>query len=540
MPVSVDQRILECMFDTEFDPAAPGRLVDALTYGARAEAKLIAARMVAVADLLVQRTAELNVEGVHPNYMILTGFARASAEVGAALNLTSGAASRLVEQAEALRDRLPRLAALLADGQTDWRTVEIVIARTKFVSSTVIAQIDEDLAKRITGWQCWSEGRITTTVDAKVRALDPAAIAQREHATDRRRVKVSPRGDGTAKIDAVVTTRAGLTFDAKLSEMSARVCAKDPRSKDQRRSDAIEALAEDRELSCECGRAECPTRSAAPQPEPSSPPVVFNVVAERDTVVGAGTTPGYVLGYGVIDADLVRELAAEATMRLVTEPDVDAAAALRYQPTVSVQRWVRCRDLTCRFPGCEHPAEDCDVDHTMPFDHTNPTRGGLTVPANLKCLCRFHHRLKTFGGWSDTQYPDGTVVWTSPSGKTYRTTPGGADLFNSFATVPCGQPQPARPPKLSRAARVEQTRAKNRRLRPVNEKYSYTQKARRKELDRRRNHNRMRATLKLFKGDEPSKSPYCTWINDPFEPEELPPDWEPPPPPPLNPEDPPF
>ncbi|MCV7337235.1 MULTISPECIES: hypothetical protein [Mycolicibacterium] len=165
---------------------------------------------------------------------------------------------------------------------------------------------------------------------------------------------------------------------------------------------------------------------------------------------------------------------------------------------------------------------------------------GAASRANLECLCRFHHRLKTFGGWSDTQYPDGTVVWTSPSGKTYRTTPGGADLFNSFATVPCGQPQPARPPKLSRAARVEQTRAKNRRLRPVNEKYSYTQKARRKELDRRRNHNRMRVTLKLFKGDEPSKSPYCTWINDPFEPEELPPDWEPPPPPPLNPEDPPF
>lgn len=528
------------MFDIEFDPEAPGRLVDALTCGARAEAQLIAARMAAVADLLVQRTAELNVEGVHPNYMILTGFARASAEVGAALNLTAAAASRLVTQAETLRDQLPRLGAVLAEGQTDWRTVEIVIARTRFVTSKAMAQIDAELAEQVSGWQCWSDGRITTTVDAKVKRLDPAAIAQREHATDRRRVKVSPRGDGTAKIDAVVTTRAGLTFDAKLSEMSARLCPRDPRGNDQRRADAIEALAEGRELSCECGRAECPTRAAAPQPVPSSPPVVFNVIAERDTVVGAGTAPGYVFGYGVIDADLVRELAADATTRLVTEPDVDTAAALRYQPTVSVQRWVRCRDLTCRFPGCEHPAEDCDVDHTVPFDHDNPARGGFTVPANLKCLCRFHHRLKTFGGWSDTQYPDGSVVWTSPSGKTYRTTPGGADLFNSFASAPCTQPAPARPPKLSRAARVEQTRAKNRRLRPVNEAYRYTQKARRKELDRRRNRNRMRVTLKLFKGDEPSTSPYCLWINDPFEPEELPPDWEPPPPPPPDPDEPPF
>lgn len=528
------------MFEIEFDPAAPGRLVDALTDGGRAEARLIAKRMAAVADLLAQRTAELNVEGVHPNYMILTGFARTSAEVGAALNLTPGAASRLVGRAEALRDRLPRLAGLLANAQTDWRTVEIVIARTRFVSPKVMAQIDQELAERITGWQCWSDGRIKTTVDAKVRSLDPAAVGEREHATDRRRVDVSPRGDGTAKIDAVVTTRAGLTFDAKLSEMSARMCRNDPRSNDQRRSDAIEALAEGRELSCECGRADCPTRAQAAQSEPSSPPVVFNVVAERDTVLGTGTTPAYVLGYGVIDAELARELAAEATMRLVTEPDVDTAAALRYQPTVSVQRWVRCRDLTCRFPGCEHPAEDCDIDHTVPFDHNNPARGGRTVPANLKCLCRFHHRLKTFGGWEDVQYPDGSVVWTSPSGKTYRTTPGGADLFNSFASAPCTQPAPARPPKLSRAARVEQTRAKNRRLRPVNEAYRYTQQARRKELGRRRNRNRMRATLKLFKGDEPSTSPYCTWINDPFESEELPPDWEPPPPLPPGPDDPPF
>ena len=85
-----------------------------------------------------------------------------------------------------------------------------------------------------------------------------------------------------------------------------------------------------------------------------------------------------------------------------------------------------------------------------------------------------------------------------------------------------------------------QARAKNRRLRPVNETYRYTQKARHKELGRRRNRNRMRATLKLFKGDEPSTSPYCTWINEPFEPEELPPNWEPPPPPPPDPDDPPF
>ena len=33
-----------------------------------------------------------------------------------------------------------------------------------------------------------------------------------------------------------------------------------------------------------------------------------------------------------------------------------------------------------------------DIDHTIPFNHANPKAGGLTVPWNLKCLCRHHYR----------------------------------------------------------------------------------------------------------------------------------------------------
>jgi len=53
--------------------------------------------------------------------------------------------------------------------------------------------------------------------------------------------------------------------------------------------------------------------------------------------------------------------------------------------------------------------------------------------------------------------------------------------------------------------------------------------------------NHMRKMLIIFKGDEPSASPWCTWVNDPFEPEELPLDWRPPPSPsPPDHDDPPF
>jgi hypothetical protein len=62
--------------------------------------------------------------------------------------------------------------------------------------------------------------------------------------------------------------------------------------------------------------------------------------------------------------------------------------------------------------------------------------------SHLKCLCRKHHLLKTFytgvGGWADRQLPDGTMVWTAPTGRTYTTKPGGSLFFPIFAT-PTGE-----------------------------------------------------------------------------------------------------
>ena len=118
--------------------------------------------------------------------------------------------------------------------------------------------------------------------------------------------------------------------------------------------------------------------------------MVINVIAGAETVLGGGSEPGYIEGYGVIDAEQVRQLAADATLRLVEEPVVSVAEAFRYQPSAALERAVRLRDLTCRFPGCDRPAVVCDVDHTVPFDHADPRNGGLTVAANLKCLCRQH------------------------------------------------------------------------------------------------------------------------------------------------------
>ena len=82
------------------------------------------------------------------------------------MNMSPMGATQLVGQAEALDTRLPKVAALLAAGGTDWRTVQVIIARTELVSDSLIARLDASLAERIARWQCWSRRRIINAVDA--------------------------------------------------------------------------------------------------------------------------------------------------------------------------------------------------------------------------------------------------------------------------------------------------------------------------------------------------------------------------------------
>lgn len=89
----------------------------------------------------------------------------------------------------------------------------------------------------------------------------------------------------------------------------------------------------------------------------------------------------------------------------------------RYLPSPALDRYVRLRDRTCQFPGCNRPAEFTDLDHRIPF-----AAGGRTTAANLWCVCRHHHRLKHEGGWQVRSNPDGTHTWISPTGRQY---PGG-------------------------------------------------------------------------------------------------------------------
>ncbi|MGR6965323.1 HNH endonuclease [Geodermatophilus sp. URMC 61] len=93
----------------------------------------------------------------------------------------------------------------------------------------------------------------------------------------------------------------------------------------------------------------------------------------------------------------------------------------RYRPTAAQRRLVTARDRHCRMSGCRRRPGRHDIDHGHAF-----AAGGFTACWNLCCLCRRHHRIKTFArGWSFTLLADGRLVVRTPSGVSRSTRPPG-------------------------------------------------------------------------------------------------------------------
>lgn len=128
-----------------------------------------------------------------------------------------------------------------------------------------------------------------------------------------------------------------------------------------------------------------------------------------------GTQPATLEGFGPIDTESARFYAANAPHweQISVEPTSGSVISVdTYRPTAEQRRFLRARDLHCRFPGCRVALNRCDIDHTV-----DAARGGATSTDNLAHLCRGHHTLKHHSAWGVRQKPDGTLVWLSPTGR---------------------------------------------------------------------------------------------------------------------------
>ncbi len=438
MTLSVGSVMLEHMFDLaeywEPSDTEPSRtLIDRMRAAGRAEARAAAARLAAIAELFELRRRE---RGECADWAVDT-WAAVGAEVAAAFRTSLAMAGSYLRYALAMRERLPEVAAVFVAGDIDYRMFQTLVYRSDLITDPqVLARVDAELALRVRRWPSMTQGKLAAAIDRIVAGADPDAVRRtREHTRDRA-VAIWDVQSGMSEISGRLYATDAHTLDQRLDALAATVCPADPRTRDQRRADALGALAAGAQrLDCRCADPGCP---AATRPVS---PVVVHVIAEQATLEGRSATPGTLLGAdGLIPAELVAELARTARLQPLDPPGGEP----RYTPSPQLAAYVRARDLTCRAPGCDRPATDTDLDHTIAYSD-----GGATHPSNIKCLCRTHHLLKTFWGWRDKQLPDGTVIWTLPDNQTHVTTPGSALLFPSLCT-PTGDPPPPDPARADR------------------------------------------------------------------------------------------
>lgn len=404
-------------------------VVDALVESERALAELEAARVAqfAAAMRVALRRSEHRPRAVQEREMALRSIA---AEIGVALRWNDRTVQRRLGEALQLVDDFPAtLQALSEDRISARHAAAIRDVGTELVDPTLRAAFENRVIARAA-----SDTAAGTRAFARalVEELHPTSITERfERAEQQRRVWVEDDVDGMARlgvIDGATKIRAmydRLTQQARAIRAVARpetaTDDSDPDAvRDRRTIDQVRA-----DLLCDLVLTGAPTIDPTIDTLPGGLGAIraqVSVVVPALTAAGASDRGASIDGLSPIDAGTARRLLAgsPAWDRLVTHPITGSVLAVdRYRPSPALQRFVRARDMHCRFPGCRQPARRCDLDHNR-----DDARGGPTARCNLACLCKRHHTLKTETPWVAHQLPDGSIEWTSPLGRRTTNRPG--------------------------------------------------------------------------------------------------------------------
>ncbi|MFE0748329.1 DUF222 domain-containing protein [Gordonia sp. NPDC058843] len=400
---------------------------------------------------------------------VMDGHADCAARIARQAGVSRRHAEILIDEAIALRDRLPEVADALRDGIVAQWQIRVIISRTELIPADdpITPVLDAEIAATLRRRKgVWDRARLRDMVDRLVFRHDPDAVRQRRRdAVDQRGVWTHTLPDGTAELIAVMSAENVRIAATAVGVLADAVCQRDGRTRGQRRSDAMFALLTRSSFDCQC---DSPEECTAVVPDLQSvcdavrAEVVIHVVTDAATLAGAPGV-GFLDEHGIISDEHVRNLAArpDATLTPVTPArtaptyvatsnneaerrtsqrpapaedsradagnlsatthadvesgDTTASAAVvypathpgnGYRPTTACAAFVRVRDGYCTEPGCTRSAFACDLDHVTEYDHTNPTQGGATSSENLNAKCRGGHLLKTHGDWVDAQYRD--------------------------------------------------------------------------------------------------------------------------------------
>jgi hypothetical protein len=310
-------------------------------------------------------------------------------ELAAALRLSPGAASGRVRSARELAGRHAETLRAVEAGQICMSRARVLVEELARLDDATAREVEAPLlvrAERLTA------GRLRALARRAVHVADPVlAQTERDSAVDGRGVSRTFFGNGTGELRAILPAEDLAVAWEAIENIAADQLPGDPRTADQRRADALTYLV---------------TGGRVPEVE---------LIIHADTAEQAAAYVADLPGCGPLTETAISKLAAGMNVRL--HPTTPPPATHGYRPSAPLDRWVRDRDRTCRFPGCPRNARRCDLD-SEPY-----ATGGTTAAGNLLSVCRHHHRLKHQTGWNLHLDPDTAATWTSPTGATYTDPP---------------------------------------------------------------------------------------------------------------------
>jgi hypothetical protein len=244
------------------------------------------------------------------------------------------------------------------------------------------------------------------------RVAPERAKEKRAHAMAKRGVKIRIlEEEGLAQICLWTTKVQGISFYERINEMAQASLTDDPASErtiNQARADVLVEVVMNSTPTPTTTFLDCVNVPAR---------VNVGVLIDLPTLLALRDNPAELPGYGPLDPDLARALAADNEWRrFLHDPITGQILDLghtKYEPSRKLREFIHARDPKCTYPGCNHQARRSQLDHIQPWPQ------GPTDRDNLHPLCVHHHNLKTHGNWQVTRdHNSGEATWTSPRGLT--------------------------------------------------------------------------------------------------------------------------
>ncbi|MFC7957469.1 DUF222 domain-containing protein [Rhodococcoides kroppenstedtii] len=275
-----------------------------------------------------QHAAALHTELVVPeedhDERAVDAFAQCAARIATALSVSQYVAERLLDNAVALRDRLPRVFECLRDGVVSPTFIRTIVSRTELIHGRPYqGLVDADIAAALRKPGSWSTARVRDLCDQMVYRRDPDAVRERREEALKGRCFFTEAGlDGMGTVGATMSAERAAIVARVVERLAAQVCKHDSRTKTARASDALFALVKHAPFGCDCGRPECAfTVVDADEVAANAARIVIHVVTDTTTLTGpvpaATTTP----------AEAATESAAQPTAHPQTQEANTAATA---------------------------------------------------------------------------------------------------------------------------------------------------------------------------------------------------------------------